>query len=316
MEQSRSSSRNKTPLRAALEQAAPAPRTSPSSAVDRAGDMVGGGPIDTLARRLHYTPHHSCHNVGSSKKITSLQASPGKPGSHKHGRNCQMRTAIILTATLVSCGLCSSAGAQQADMTFFITSVGSGKGGDLRGLAGADAHCQALAQTAGAGNKTWRAYLSTNGRGGANAVNARDRIGNGPWQNAKGAVVAASVADLHGDNTKMGKANALDEMGRPIKVRGDSPVMHDILTGSDKDGRAFPPNMDLTCSNWTSSSFGVAMLGHADREGNPPVAGSQNLAAYAETAHSWNAAHTSRGCSQPDLIATGGNGLFYCFAVR
>jgi hypothetical protein len=227
-----------------------------------------------------------------------------------------MRTAIILTAALVSCGFCSSAGAQQADMTFFITSVGSGKGGDLGGLAGADAHCQALAQAAGAGNKTWRAYLSTNGRGGANAVNARDRIGNGPWQNAKGSVIATSVADLHSDSTKMGKPNALDEMGRPIKVRGDSPVMHDIMTGSDEDGRAFPPNMDLTCSNWTSSSFGVAMLGHADREGNPPVAGSQNIPAYTETAHSWNAAHTSRGCSQPDLIATGGNGLFYCFAVR
>jgi hypothetical protein len=148
------------------------------------------------------------------------------------------------------------------------------------------------------------AYLSTNARGGANAVNARDRIGNGPWQDAKGSVIATSVGDLHSDNTKMGKAHALDEMGRPIKVRGDSPVMHDIMTGSDKDGRAFPPNMDLTCSNWTSSSFGVAMLGHADREGNPPVAGSKNIAAYTETAHSWNAAHTSRGCSQPDLIAT------------
>ena len=166
-----------------------------------------------------------------------------------------MRTAIILTATLVSCGFCLSASAQQAEMAFFITSVGSGKGGELAEIAGADAHCQALAQAAGAGNKTWRAYLSTNARGGANAVNARDRIGNGPWQNAKGAVIATSVADLHSDNTKMGKANALDEMGRPIKVRGDSPVMHDILTGSDKDGRAFPPNMDLTCSNWTSSSF-------------------------------------------------------------
>ena len=228
-----------------------------------------------------------------------------------------MWAAIILTTALASCALCWSASAQQAqDMSFFITSVGSGKGGDLGGLAGADAHCQALAQAAGAGNKTWRAYLSTNGRGGANAVNARDRIGNGPWQNAKGTVVATSVADLHSENTKMGKANALDEMGRPIKVRGDSPVQHDILTGSDKDGHAFPPNMDLTCNNWTSSSFGVAMLGHADREGNPPVAGSQNIAAYTETAHSWNAAHTSRGCSQPDLIATGGNGLFYCFAAQ
>jgi hypothetical protein len=194
-----------------------------------------------------------------------------------------MRTAITITAALVSCAFCLSASAQQRpDMSFFITSVGSGKGGDLGGLAGADAHCQALAQTVGASNKTWRAYLSTNARGGANAVNARDRIGNGPWQNAKGAVIATSVADLHSENTKMGKAIALDEIGRQIKVRGDSPVMHDILTGSDKNGRAFPPNMDLTCNNWTSSSFGVAMLGHADREGNPPVAGSQNVSAYRE----------------------------------
>jgi hypothetical protein len=227
-----------------------------------------------------------------------------------------MRTAIFVTATLVSCGFCSSASTQQADMTFFITSAGPGKGADLGGLAGADAHCQALAQAVGAGNKTWRAYLSTNGRGGANAVNARDRIGNGPWQNAKGVVIATSVADLHSASTKMGKDNALNEKGVRINVRGDRPNMHDILTGSDKDGRAFPPNMDLTCQNWTSSSAGVAMLGHADREGNPPVEGSQNVAAYSETAGSWNAAHTSRSCSQPDLIATGGNGLFYCFAVR
>src|ERR1700681_3137725 len=132
-----------------------------------------------------------------------------------------MRTEIMLTATLVSCGFYLSASAQQADMTFFITSVGSGKGGDLGGLGGADAQCQALAQAAGAGNKTWRAYLSTTARGGANAVNARDRIGNGPWQNAKGAVIATSVADLHSDN-KMSKPNALDEKGQPIKVRGDT----------------------------------------------------------------------------------------------
>jgi len=227
-----------------------------------------------------------------------------------------MRTAIILTAILMSYGLCSNANAQQADMTFFITSAGPGKGGDLGGLEGADAHCQSLAQAAGAGNKTWRAYISTNGRGGANAVNARDRIGNGPWQTAKGAVIATSVPDLHGANNKISKDNALNEKGERINVRGDRPNMHDILTGSDKDGRAFPPNMDLTCRNWTSSDSGVAMLGHADREGNPPVAGSQNVEAYTETARSWNAAHTSRGCSQPDLIATGGNGLFYCFAAR
>ena len=220
-----------------------------------------------------------------------------------------MRLSILTSATLLSLALSSSVQSQQADITFFVTNAGPGKGGDLGGLAGADAHCQSLAQAAGAGNKTWRAYLSTSARGGANAVHARERIGNGPWQNAKGAVIATSVADLHSDNNKISKANALDEKGQPIKVRGDTPVMHDILTGSDKDGRAFPASMDLTCSNWTSSGPGVAMLGHVDREGNPPVAGSQNVATYMEFARSWNAAHTSRGCSQPDLIATGGNGL-------
>jgi hypothetical protein len=227
-----------------------------------------------------------------------------------------MRLSILISAILLSVGLSPNVESQQADMTFFVTSAGPGKGGDLGGLAGADAHCQSLAQAASAGNKTWRAYLSTNARGGANPVHARDRIGNGPWQNAKGAVIATSVADLHSDNNKISKANAVDEKGQPIKVRGDTPVMHDILTGSDKDGRAFPANMDLTCGNWTSSGPGVAMLGHVDREGNPPVAGSQNAAAYLESAHSWNAAHTSRGCTQPDLIATGGNGLFYCFAAQ
>jgi hypothetical protein len=227
-----------------------------------------------------------------------------------------MRLSILISAILLSVGLSPGVQSQQADMTFFVTSAGPGKGGDLGGLAGADAHCQSLAQAAGAGNKTWRAYLSTNARGGANPVHARDRIGNGPWQNAKGAVIATSVADLHSDNNKIGKTNALDEKGQPIKVRGDTPVMHDILTGSDKDGHAFPAYMDLTCANWTSSGPGVAMLGHVDREGNPPVAGSQNAAAYMEFAHSWNAAHTSRGCTQPDLIATGGNGLFYCFAAQ
>src|SRR5437868_13797881 len=138
-----------------------------------------------------------------------------------------MRIAIVVTAFLLSFSPYMSASAQQANMTFFITSAGPGKGGDLGGLAGADAHCQSLAQAAGAGNKTWRAYLSTNGRGGANAINARDRIGNGPWQNARGAVIATSVADLHGDNNKLGKASAIDEKGQPIKVRGDTPNMHD-----------------------------------------------------------------------------------------
>ena len=226
-----------------------------------------------------------------------------------------MHKAIMSAAVLTTCLVGSTAQAQQADMTFFVTSDGLNKGGDLGGLAGADAHCQSLAQAVGAGGKMWRAYLSTHGRGGANAVHARDRIGNGPWQNAAGVVIATDLATLHSDN-RISKAAALDEKGLPIKVRGDKPNQHDILTGSDKDGRAFPTNMDLTCNNWTSSGSGVAMLGHVDREGNPPVVGSQNVEAYLATARSWNAAHTSRGCTHPDLIASGGNGLFYCFAVR
>jgi hypothetical protein len=196
---------------------------------------------------------------------------------------------------------------QQADMSFFITSAGPGKGGDLGGLAGADAHCQSLAQAVGAGNKTWRAYLSSNQALQGGAVNARDRIGNGPWKNAKGEVIATSVADLHSSNNKIGKATAYNEKGELVKVRGDTPNMHDILTGSDMEGKAFPGNLNLTCNNWTSSTFGSAMLGHVDREGNPP---------QTQFSQSWNAAHMSRSCSQPDLVATGGNGLFYCFAAQ
>src|SRR5256714_11963992 len=164
-----------------------------------------------------------------------------------------MQTAIILTATLMLCGSCLNASAQQADMTFFITSAGPGKGGDLGGLAGADAHCQSLAQAASAGNKTWRAYLSTSARGGANPVHARDRIGNGPWQNAKGAIIATSVADLHSDNNKIGRATAYNEKGELVKMRGEAPNQHDMLTGSDLDGKAFAGNLNLTCNNWTSS---------------------------------------------------------------
>jgi hypothetical protein len=208
---------------------------------------------------------------------------------------------------LLALSLDSTAHAQQADLSFFITSAGPGKGGDLGGLAGADAHCQALAQAVGAGNKTWRAYLSSNQALQGGAVNARDRIGNGPWKNAKGEVIATSVADLHSANNKIGRSTAYNEKGELIKMRGDTPNMHDILTGSDMEGRAFPGNLNLTCNNWTSSTFGSAMLGHVDREGNPPPT---------QYNTSWNAAHMSRSCSQPDLVATGGNGLFYCFAAQ
>jgi hypothetical protein len=196
--------------------------------------------------------------------------------------------------------------AQQAAMTFFVTSEGPGKGGDLGGLAGADAHCQRLAAAAGAGGRTWRAYLSTQGAG---AVNARERIGAGPWTNAKGVVIAKSVDELHGENN-LTKETALTEKGEVVKGRGDQPNMHDILTGSGPDGRTIAGDADMTCRNWTSSTAGAAMVGHSDRTGlndSPP-------------AKSWNASHPSRGpdggCSQADLRTTGGAGLFYCFAAN
>ncbi|KJC39792.1 lectin [Bradyrhizobium sp. LTSP849] len=199
--------------------------------------------------------------------------------------------------------------AQSADMTFFVTSSGPGKGADLGGLDGADAQCQKLAQSAGAGTRSWRAYLSTQAADGKPAVNARDRIGKGPWQNAKGAAVAKDVADLHSAN-KINKETALTEKGEIVNGYGDQPNRHDILTGSQPDGTAFVGSDDRTCKNWTSSTQGAAMLGHSDINGpatNPTV-------------KSWNSAHPSRGpdggCSQADLKSTGGDGLLYCFAVN
>ncbi len=218
----------------------------------------------------------------------------------------KLKFTILASAALLSLAGAGVLQAQQNTMSFFVTSVGSGKGGDLGGLAGADAHCQALATAAGAGTKTWRAYLSSNTPPGGQATNARDRIGNGPWQNAKGAVVAKDVNDLHGGNPNINKETLLDEKGERIKVRGDTPNMHDMLTGSTMEGRAFPANLNLTCNNWSSSTFGTAMLGHGDREG------------IADTVyqHSWVSSHMSRDCTQPGLVATGGNGLFYCFAAQ
>ena len=198
------------------------------------------------------------------------------------------------------------AAAQQSDMTFFVTSTGPGKGGDLGGLEGADKHCQALAQAVGAGAKTWRAYLSTQGAG---AVNARDRIGKGPWQNVKGTVIAKDVADLHNGNN-INKETALSEKGEVISGRTDQPNRHDILTGSQPDGTAFSGDDDRTCGNWTKSGDGAAMVGHHDRMGlneEPP-------------SKSWNSSHPSRGpgggCAQADLRSTGGDGLLYCFAAN
>ena len=192
----------------------------------------------------------------------------------------------------------------QQDMSFFITSVGSGDGANLGGLAGADKHCATLAEAAGVKGKTWHAYLSQQAVGGAPAVNARDRIGKGPWKNAKGVVVATSVDDLHSDANRLSKENSLTEKGVVVNGRGDTPNMHDVLTGSTLDGRVQPGDGDSTCSNWTSNAdTGSASVGHHDRQG-----GGANPT-------SWNFAHASRGCGQKNLQATGGNGLFYCFAT-
>jgi hypothetical protein len=218
-------------------------------------------------------------------------------------------TAVRIGVPLAACLLMVCAApalAQQANMSFFVTSAGPGKGADLGGLAGADRHCQQLAQSAGAGGKTWHAYLSTQGAG---AVNARDRIGKGPWVNAKGVVVAKDVAELHGDNNLI-KQTALSEKGDIINGSGDKPNRHDALTGTQANGTAFPADKDMTCKNWTSSTQGTAMVGHIDRApfGNNPMA------------PSWNSSHPSRGpdggCSQADLRSTGGDGLLYCFAAN
>ena len=219
----------------------------------------------------------------------------------------KLQLSILAATAFVSLG--AVANAQQApqapNMTFFVTSAGPGKGADLGGLAGADAHCQQLATTVGAGGKTWRAYLSTNAGAQGGPVNARDRIGKGPWQNSKGVVVAKDVDDLHSAGNNLNQQTSLTERGNMIAGVGMTPNWHDAMTGSQADGHAFPANLNLTCNNWTSSTFGSTMLGHIDRTPKTPA----NL-------ESWNAAHMSRSCSQPDLIATGGNGLFYCFAAQ
>ena len=213
----------------------------------------------------------------------------------------------VLLGSALSLAASGAALAQGADTGFFVTSAGIGKGADLGGLEGADAHCQKLAVAAGMGARTWRAYLSTQG---ANAVNARDRIGAGPWTNAKGVVIAKSVDDLHSASNNLTKQTALTEKGQVVNGRGDTPNMHDVLTGSTADGRSIAGDADMTCRNWTSSTTGAAMVGHSDRTGLDDSA----------PAKSWNASHPSRGpnggCAQDDLKGTGGAGLLYCFAVR
>jgi hypothetical protein len=215
-----------------------------------------------------------------------------------------MTRTLVLPAALLALTCSFASQAEQADMTFFVTSEGSGQGANYGGLDGADAHCLKLAGIAGAGQRTWHAYLSASASEGVASVNARDRIGSGPWQNAKGVVIAKDVAQLHGDN-QLTKDTALDEHGAPIKGRGDTPNMHDILTGSQADGTAFAAGEDNTCSNWTSSGEGSAQVGHHDRMGLRDDAPSR----------SWNSSHPSRGCSDEGLMSTGGAGLLYCFAV-
>jgi hypothetical protein len=215
----------------------------------------------------------------------------------------RMRQGLILAAAVVLALQSGTLLAQsKTPLGFFITSAGSGDGANLGGLAGADAICQKLAAAAGAGNRTWRAYLSgvENGK----PVNARDRIGPGPWYNAKGVLIASNVAELHSEAAKTGKEGSLTEKGATVNGRGDTPNTHDMLTGSQLDGTAFTDGQDHTCNNWTSNSTGSAQLGHHDRQG-----GGTNPT-------SWNSAHPSKGCSQANLVATGGAGLFYCFAAK
>jgi len=218
--------------------------------------------------------------------------------------------AALGVSTLLLVGSATSSQAQPTppqfpNMTFFITSVGGPQGANFGGLEGADRHCQTLAAKAGAGGKTWRAYLSTQAVGGATAVNARDRIGKGPWVNATGVQIAASVEDLHSDNNKLTAATSVAETGRLIPSRLYTVNQHDILTGTQADGTAFPPDKDMTCGNWTKNGEGSAMVGHTDRMGLRDDAPSK----------SWNTSHPSRGCDLPALVTTGGAGLLYCFAA-
>jgi hypothetical protein len=216
---------------------------------------------------------------------------------------------LSMSTALLALAVSGTAWAQQPppqspNMTFFVAGSGSGKGGDLGGIDAADAKCQSLATAAGAGNKVWRAYLSSTPTAAVKAENARDRIGKGPWQNFKGEVIAQNVDDLHGPGNKLSLQTALTERGQMVSGFGMTPNWHDAITGSTPEGNAFPANMNLTCNNYTSSTFGKAMLGHIDRRG--PVDTDQMK--------SWNSSHMSRACGQDDLVATGGNGLFYCFA--
>jgi len=216
-----------------------------------------------------------------------------------------MKKSLLFTsiALITAATTFTTINSQENEMSFFITSVGSGDGANIGGVAGADAHCAALASAAGSRGKTWHAYLSAHASDNSPNVNARERIGFGPWYNAKGIQVASNLNNLHSEFMDLGKANSVDENGDMVKGRGDTPNQHDILTGSTLDGRTVDDGSNHTCNNWTSNDEGTAHVGHFDRTG-----GGQNPT-------SWNSAHGSRGCSQDDLIGTGGNGYFYCFAI-
>lgn len=212
-------------------------------------------------------------------------------------RRTRLAIALALSAVVVACATTTG----KPGMSFFVTSSNPGRGADLGGIAGADRHCQALAAAVGAGNRTWRAYLSTTGPGG---VNARDRIGRGPWYNARGELIASSVEELHGAN-HLTKQTALTEKGTGVSGRGDPVNLHDMLTGSTPDGRAATGSEDTTCGNWTKSGEGSAIVGHHDRLGLRDD----------EPSRSWNSSHPTRGCSMEALRSTGGGGLLYCFAA-
>jgi hypothetical protein len=219
-------------------------------------------------------------------------------------RSIQWARWTLAAAGVAVVAACGSMGSSKTGMSFFVTSTNPGKGADLGGLAGADQHCQTLARAVGAGNRTWHAYLSQQPTANVPGVNARDRIGKGPWTNAKGDVIATDVENLHTANN-INKQTALTETGAVVNGSGDTPNMHDMLTGSQPDGRAIAGNVNTTCGNWTQSGEGSAMLGHHDRKGLDESA----------PAKSWNSSHQSRGCSPDALKATGSAGLFYCFAA-
>ena len=236
------------------------------------------------------------------------QCGPSHAGAPRaHAGRALLLGSIGLSALAAACGQSSTDPDQDRRPSFFVTSAGPGSGGNLGGLAGADAHCQRLAEAAGIRDRTWRAYLSTQAAAGQPAVNARDRIGAGPWYNVRGTLIARTVAELHADAPGLTKATALTERGDTVTGVGDTPpVRHDVLTGSLADGTAFPDTADRTCRNWTSTAAvgaGSAQVGHSDRRGTGGAA-----------PMSWNSSHASRGCGQQELVTTGGAGLLYCFA--